>query len=67
MYLELIGLSKTYPGRALGEMIPVLQDLNCRLETGQFHFLCRTQRLREDHPAAHHLRPGAGQQSGRSF
>ena len=36
MYLELIGLSKTYPGRALGEMIPVLQDLNCRLETGRF-------------------------------
>ena len=36
MYLELIGLSKTYPGRALGEMIPVLQDLNCRLETGSF-------------------------------
>ena len=36
MNLELIGLSKTYPGRALGEMIPVLQDLNCRLETGSF-------------------------------
>jgi NitT/TauT family transport system ATP-binding protein len=36
VYLELVGLSKTYPGRALGETIPVLEDLNCRLEAGKF-------------------------------
>jgi ABC-type nitrate/sulfonate/bicarbonate transport system ATPase subunit len=36
LYLELVGLSKTYPGKALGDRITVLQDLNCRLEAGRF-------------------------------
>ncbi len=36
MSLELIELTKAYPGKNPGETIPVLQDLSCRFESGRF-------------------------------
>jgi NitT/TauT family transport system ATP-binding protein len=34
--LELVGLTKKYPGKGPGEEIPVLDNLSCRFETGRF-------------------------------
>ncbi|MFH0786921.1 MAG: ABC transporter ATP-binding protein [Pseudomonadota bacterium] len=36
MILKLVELSKTFPGKGPGEIIPVLEDINCQIEPGQF-------------------------------